>query len=361
MTELLYAATSPVFTVDGELAGELARDCLRLEISEGIEGLKAMRAHLIAAGPGATSPREGFLYLDRRTVDFGQTIKVSLGPYGMQRDVFEGTVSGIEAVFADGEPPLAVVLAEDALMRLRMTRRMRTYRDATDADIAAEIADEHGLQSDVEADGPRYNVVQQFNQSDLAFLRERARMLQAELWCTGRTLHFRTRPQREGTSVTLIQGNQLLSVRLCADLAHQRSSVVITGYDAQDMRPINERAGPDVVDAEITGGDSGARLVADALGESVSHRVREAALTTEEAAAWAHAEMLRRGRRFVTVCGLTSGTPDLVVGSRLTLQDVGAAFDGEGYYVTKLTHTFDTRQGFRTRFDAERATINEAA
>src|SRR6185437_5953242 len=50
MTELLYAATSPVFTVDGELAGELARDCLRLEISEGVEGLKSMRAHLIAAG-----------------------------------------------------------------------------------------------------------------------------------------------------------------------------------------------------------------------------------------------------------------------------------------------------------------------
>ena len=43
-------------------------------------------------------------------------------------------------------------------------------------------------------DGPRYDVVQQLNQSDLAFLRERARLVQAELWCDGRTLHLKLPP-----------------------------------------------------------------------------------------------------------------------------------------------------------------------
>ncbi len=51
----------------------------------------------------------------------------------------------------------------------------------------------------------------------------------------------------------------------------------------------------------------------------------------------------------------------MVVGSRLTLQQVGTPFDGEGYYVTRLRHTFDLVHGFRTRFEAERATINEVA
>ena len=92
-----------------------------------------------------------------------------------------------------------VVLAEDPLMRLRMTRRMRTYTEVTDADIARQIAGEHGLDADVSLDGPRYDVVQQLNQSDLAFLRERARLLQAELWCSGRTLHFRDRSARQGS------------------------------------------------------------------------------------------------------------------------------------------------------------------
>jgi uncharacterized protein len=242
-----------------------------------------------------------------------------------------------------------------------MTRRMRTYRDATDADIASQLAGEHGLGADVAADGPRYDVVQQLNQSDLAFLRERARLLRAELWCTGRTLHFRTRPQREGTSLTLVQGNHLLSVRLCADLAHQRSAVVVTGYDAPQQRAIDEQAGAEVVDAEVTGGRSGPRLVDRALGTSTTYRVREAALTAEEAGAWARAEMLRRGRRFVTVTGTTRGSSDMVVGSRLRLELVGRPFDGDGYYVTRVTHTFDNLHGFRTRFEAERATINEVA
>jgi phage protein D len=361
MTEPALSVVAPVFSVDGKLVRDLARDCLHLEVSEGVEGLRTMHAHFLAVGAEANGPPERLLFLDGGDVDFGRSLSISLGPEGMQRNVFDGTISAIEAVFTDGEPALVVVLAEDALMRLRMTRRMRTYREVTDADIAAELAAEHGLQADVDVDGPSYDVVQQLNQSDLAFLRERARLVQAELWCTGRTLHFRGRPQREGTSLTLVQGNHLLSVRLCADLSHQRSTVAITGYDAREQRAIDERVGAEVIDAEIAGGRTGPRLVERALGASASFRVREAALTTEEAEAWARAEMLRRGRRFVTVTGFTRGSPDMVVGSRLRLELVGAPFDGEGYYVTKVTHTFDHRHGFRTCFEAERATLNEVA
>jgi phage protein D len=63
----------------------------------------------------------------------------------------------------------------------------------------------------------------------------------------------------------------------------------------------------------------------------------------------------------VSVVGTTRGTPDLVVGSRITLRDVGAPFDGGGYYVTRLRHTVDLVRGLRTWFEAERATVNEVA
>jgi phage protein D len=71
--------------------------------------------------------------------------------------------------------------------------------------------------------------------------------------------------------------------------------------------------------------------------------------------------MLRRGRRFVRVSGTTNGTPDLMVGSRLTLQQVGEPFEGAGYYVTSLRHTYDLTHGLRTCFTAERATLNEVS
>ena len=361
MTEAPLAIASPVFTVDGDLCRDLVRDCVRLEVSEGVEGLRTLEAHLLAVDSAATGPQDRLRHLDGTTVDLGRALGVALGPDDSQRRVFDGVVSAIELVLADGEPPTVVVLAEDALMRLRMTRRLRTYSQVTDADIAQAIAADHGLQSDVSADGPRYDVVQQLNQSDLAFLRERGRLVQAELWCSGQTLNFRTRPARHATEVTLVYEAELLSVRLLADLAHQRSEVVVTGYDADQKQVIHERAGPDAIEAEVSGGRTGSRLVARALGDSTTMRVREVALTSEEANAWAHAEMLRRGRQFVTVCGTTNGTPDLVVGSRLTLNLVGAPFEGGGYYVTRVRHTFDLRRGFRTRFEAERATMNEVA
>jgi phage protein D len=361
MTEAPLTVVAPVFEVGGEVVGELARDCIRLEVCEGVEGLATMQARFLAVGAGALGPQDRLLHLDGTTVDLGSAVKVALGPDHQRRFVFDGQVSGIELILGDGDAPVVVVHAEDALMRLRMTRRMRTYRQATDAEIAEELAGEHGLQADADADGPRYDVVQQANQSDLAFLRERARLLRAELWCTGRTLHFRSRETRQGTEVTLVRGGELLCARLVADLADQRSEVVVTGWDAGLKELIDERAGPDVVEAEVSGGRTGARLVASALGDSTSLRVREAALTAEEAGAWARAEMLRRGRRFVCVTGTTNGTPDMVVGSRLTLQLVGGPFEGAGYYVCHVRHTFDLREGFRTRFEAERATLNEVA
>ncbi len=359
MTESMFAPAGPVFSVDGERVPSLARDCVRLEIEEGVEGLRTLRLRAFATGAGASGPPDRMIYLDGGAVDFGKQLTVSIGPSGGQRTVFDGAVSAIEAVFEDGQPPMVVIFAEDALMRLRMTRRLRTYADVTDADLAQAVADEHGLASEVDVDGPRYDVVQQLNQSDLAFLRDRARLVQAELWCEGRTLHMATRPRRQGTELTLVQANHLLSVRLCADLAHQRSEVVVTGYDASAADVIDERAQAETVDAEISSGRTGPRVVEQALGAATSLRVREAALTGEEARAWAQAEMLRRARRFVSVTGTTRGSPDMVVGSRLTLQEVGAPFEGPGYYVTRIRHTVDLVRGLRTYFEAERATVNE--
>ncbi len=200
-----------------------------------------------------------------------------------------------------------VVFAEDALMRLRMTRRMRTYTKVTDADIVDQIAREHGLDADVDVDGPRYDVVQQLNQSDLAFLRERARLVQGELWCTGRTLHFRTRTSRRGSALTWCRATSC-SARVLADLAHQRSEVVVTGYDATTKDVIDERAGGDTIEAEVAGPHR-PEILARALGISTSNRVREAALNGAEASAWAKAEMLRRARGFVTVTGVAGALP----------------------------------------------------
>jgi phage protein D len=204
-------------------------------------------------------------------------------------------------------------------------------------------------------------VVQQWNQSDLAFLRERARRIQAELWFANDTLHFATRGNRTGTTLSLVLGTDLLEAQLRADLAHQRTAVHVSGFDASQRESIDESAGADAIQAETSGGRTGIAVLQQAFGERVSYRVRSDVLAADDARDWAKAEMLRRARSFVTVNGMTSGTADMIVGSTVSLDAVGGPFNGDGYYVTRVCHTYDLVDGFRTHFDAERPTVNEGA
>lgn len=174
----------------------------------------------------------------------------------------------------------------------------------------------------------------------------------------GDTLHFASRGNRPGPEITLVQGNHLIEARIRADLAHQRSSVSVSGYDASAREVIDEEAGVDAILAEVSGGRIGPSVLEQVMGERRSFVVREAPITVGEARDWARAQMLHRCRQFVTVVGTTHGTPEMTVGSRLTLERVGEAFEGDGYYVTRVCQTYDLTNGHRTEFEAERATIN---
>lgn len=352
-----YSSHAPVFDVDGTHHGELARDALRVDIEEDIHGLRTFTGHFHAVGPQSDGSSEQMQYLDGQMIDFGKTLKVTLGPAGGERQVFEGKISAIEACFEEGSHPHISVYAEDALMKLRMTRRSRTYTDVSDADIARQIANEHGLTPDVDANGPTYSIVQQWNQSDLAFLRDRAAMIDAELWAQGNTLGFKARTSRGGTELTLVQGNDLLSAQIRADLAHQRDAVGVSGFDVDAADAIDEEAAASVIQREATSGRTGPSVLATALGSRRTAMVRMAPVNAAEATAWAEADMLRRSRGFVCVEGVTSGTPDLAIGTRLRLERVGAPFEGSGYYTTYVHHSFDLTVGYRTRFRAERATV----
>ena len=184
MTEPLFAPAGPVFSIDGARVPSMARDCVRLEIEEGVEGLRTLRLHLFATGAGATGPPDRMIYLDGGAVDFGKRLAVALGPDGSQQTGLRrgdlGDRGGLRRRPAHAGGDLRRGRSDEAAHE---PPGLRSYTKVTDADLASSIATEHGLKAEVDVDGPQYDVVQQLNQSDLAFLRERARLVQAELWC----------------------------------------------------------------------------------------------------------------------------------------------------------------------------------
>jgi phage protein D len=152
--------------------------------------------------------------------------------------------------------------------------------------------------------------------------------------------------------VTLRLHSQLHKLRVVADLAHQVSDVVVTGFDPAQGEAIEGRGtgaplGPG-------SGRTGKDVLEQAFGERVQQTAHRLALTQAEADALAQAEFEQRARRFVRVLAVCEGNPTLRVGSHVTLADVSPRFDNT-YYVTACTHRYDMTRGFETELSAEGA------
>ncbi len=343
----------PTIIVDGSDDLALSQGLLGMSVHETVEGLHS--AELRFGNLGAKDEGIGYLYFDRRKLDFGTSVQLKLAG-----DLFfDGRVSAIEGTFGEGRRPEVAVLLEDRFQDLRMTRRTRAFADSSDADVIQGIAGEHGLQAEVEVPGPRHKVIAQVNESDLAFLRGRARAAGAEVWVEGRTLHAKPRGTRGGAPLRLAYGNTLREFTALADLGHQRTSVQVCGWDVGGKSRIAETADEAAIHGELGSDSSGAGIVRDAFGErkeSVAHMVP---LTSDEAQVQAEAWFRTVARRFVVGRGLARPDGRLRVGKWVELAGLGALFDGK-YYLAEVRHRFDGASGFRSEFTAERPGLGAA-
>ena len=88
----------------------------------------------------------------------------------------------------------------------------------------------------VDVSGPTHKVLAQVNQSDLAFLRDRARAIDAEVWVDGTTLTRSARARRAaGQRRAGARAASCASSPSLADLAHQRTSVTVSGWDVAEQ------------------------------------------------------------------------------------------------------------------------------
>lgn len=346
----LYVST-PTLKLDGTEKIDLATQLNSLLIEETTLGL--FRCEATFTNWGTKDSQADYLYFDRQTLDFGKELAVEFGPPGSQSPIFKGRITGMEAHFPSAADPLLTVLAEDRFQDLRMERRTRSFADVSDSDVFNQIASQHGLTPQIDVDGPTYRVLTQVNQSDLAFLRERAAAVDAELWVDDRTLHVQARARRNTNTVGLEHGRTLMEFSVLADLSHQRTTVRVSGWDVAGKSALDEEAGESVVSAELDGKRSGSSVLGEALAERKERVTSSVPLAQPEARALAEARYRARARRFVTGRGSADGNPAIRVGTTLDLTGLGDLFNGK-YYVRLARHTFDKATGYRTSFEVER-------
>ena len=349
LNETGVISARPSILIAGQDKPELATGLMSLQVSEDVCGL--YRCEATFGNWGTHNGAPGYLYFDRSLLDFGKQLQVKVGDVLL----FDGRIMALEAQFPEGAPPSITVLAEDRLQDLRMTRRTRSFSDKSDADVARQIANDHGLTPQINLDGPTHKLLAQVSQSDLAFLRERARLAGGEVWLKGSTLHLARRPNRSqgGTPQQLTLGNQLREFSVLADLAQQRTKLTVGGWDVAGKSAIKESAESSAISSETSGGDSGPAVLQQALGaraENLSHLNPQ---TGDEGRAQAEALLRMMSRRFVVGRGVSRSVNGIKVGAQVDLQGLGPLFSGQ-YYLAAVRHLFDLSHGLRSEFTAER-------
>jgi phage protein D len=346
------ANARPTVEVGGQPQAGLSGNLLRfnsIETANGVHRCEAVFNNwgLVSIGRSA-SP--GFLYFDRSLLDFGKRVVIKFSS-GI---VIDGVITAISANYPGNTPPELSIIVDDRYRDLRLVTRTRTFDNVTDSDIARKIANDHGLTLTVDLRGPIYKSVAQLNQSDLAFLRTRARLCDAELRLQGQQLYVKSRANSGSEALSLAFGQSLTSFSVTADTASQPTKVTATAWDVANKAAANVTVTDSILGSQLRGGTSGAKVVTLAFGE----RAVNAPLSPLDPHVLAESAFRTEAQRFLVGHGSALGDARVAVGAMIRLTGLGTLFTGL-YYVSEVNHSFDSQTGATTRFTVETPALGQ--
>jgi phage protein D/phage baseplate assembly protein gpV len=293
---------------------------------------------------------------DPEEIRIGQEMTIAFGNENEDPNelAFDGEVTAIEVELNQGTE-MMIIRGYDRSHRLHRGRKTKVYLNVTDSDIAAQIAQDVGLQtSEIQNTSGVHDYVLQNAESNWEFLKERAALHGFELQVLGRKLVFKPPPSVERDEVELVWHQELKSFRGTMSTGDQVNKVEVRGWDPVDKESIlgtAERATklPEV-DGARNGGNEGGSVAQSAFhGEAVMVVAHQPIFSQQEADRLAQSVLDDLSGSFITAQGVAAGNPRLHLGSTVDIQDVGDQFSGK-YTVTQITHRYEP-EGYEIDFE----------
>ncbi|WFE58501.1 VgrG-related protein [Micromonospora sp. WMMD712] len=289
------------------------------------------------------------------TIGTDLTVRVRTGRDAAPLPLFAGEVVTLESEY-DGVGTFTTVRALDLSHRLMRGQRVRSFVNRKASDIAREVAAAAGIPvGRVDPTPTVYETVTQPNVDDWEFLKMLAVDNDAEVVVVDGRFFFRRSVRAAaapGAGVTAEQSpfvvemnENLLSVRSTVTSVGQVAGVTVRGWDVRAKRPVRTEVATDASDevqigttpAKVAQPFGTARLcVADVPYRTAAEtRAVAGAVAADVTAAFAELEVGIRGN------------PRLRAGVPLSLQQVGAPFEGK-YTITASRHVFGPAQLYET-------------
>jgi phage protein D len=343
------ASAAFAISVDGTpltLAAALQVSGIRIDEDAGLPGMFALE---LAGG----EPDAETAWIDDATFAIGAAVEIKLGYGDALQSVLAAEITGLEPAFTRNGRPHLTVRGHDRRHRLLRGRKTRSFVQQKDSDIASTIASEAGLTAQAEDSQVVHDYVLQPNQTDLEFLKERARRIEYEIVVEAKTLYFRPVQNAQGEILTVTPDDDLLEFYPRLSTMGQLSELELRGWSPKDKKEIvaKAKAGDEV--STMGGSDSGAAMVDSAFGAAAVLLSDRPVFNQAEADQLARAYFNRTLLGLVVAEGVCSGRTDLRPGQVIRIDGVGTRFSGQ-YYVSATSHRYSSRYAYHTHFVVRR-------
>lgn len=289
----------------------------------------------------------GMELLDNGPFDLTKEIEIKAAKEdGQKISLIKAEITALEPDFAEGMICELTVRGYDKSHRLFREMVSKSYLNKKDSDLANDIAQQANLSAEVETTQAVYDLIYQHNQSNLAFLMQRAWRIGFECFVADGKLYFRKPPTNE-SGLTITWGNDLLSFRPRITLAEQVDEVIVKGWDPEKQEPIVGRASRGNLYPKVEEPKDGASW-AQGFGRGRLVIVDQPVISQAEADVLAAARLDEISGAFVEAEGVAFRRPDLRAGQMVKLEGLGQRFSGS-YLITSARHEF-TSDGLKTYF-----------
>lgn len=290
-----------------------------------------------------------FELFDEGSFAMGAPVEIAFRAEGDMVTVTTGEITAVSLEQGPGGRHELVLSGLDAAHRLHREPKSRTFVEMTDADIASQIAGEHGLDTSIDPTREVHPYVIQSSESDFAFLARRASQVGYDLWVSHTTLHLQERPGGNGTPPTLRWGDNLRRFKVRFSAVERCDEVVVRAWDPVAKREIVGRASEGDRGTDAPGGEELAREARSAFGETRRFAGQFPVATQGEADALAHALLRKASGGEVVLRGEADGDPLLGAGAEVRVAGVGERLSG-AYRITSVQHRYSAERSYVTRF-----------
>jgi phage protein D len=353
-----YAPDYKIEVENQEVDPESKGDVLDLKVTMDLENL----THFDITVNNWDDRHLTFKYSDTTTFDLGNRVHVQMGYAGGLLSMVQGLITSLTPSFPDSGSPTLAISGQDRMVKLKDRKprdgEQKKFVNLTDSEIVQRIAARNSLVPKVQATTPPHDIVVQKNQTDLAFLKERAKRIDYDCFIgvdpdSGQdALYFQSPTDaRDGKSVRVYVfewGTSLIKFSPTISLNRQVGKVTVKSWDPATKSLFQYVASSSDLPTS-TSGENGPSAISARFQDREDIVVDQPVTSQQEAKDLAIALLRERAYSYITANGQVIGIPDLRPGDNIEVQGVGKRFSGQ-YYVTKVEHTLNN-SGYMTTFD----------